>query len=789
MITSDDSTPLPTPPRLPEYGELAWMMFMQPVALERRLKASGIEHPDEPAWKLLLERGPKAATHREYLRRMRLLLSAIPCATGLTLAYLLYSLGFPPWDAFLFAVGGAVLGFVTTKLLLRDLRRGAQRGFGAGALGATLGLLILGAVAFASTHFGMGPASHLQWRVPVGVVFGLLAAFTGRVAISAASLAAFGVMSLIPRRIFGSLVDVVKIVGSRLIAVVAIGGAVGWIVHLNWPTRELIPALWVASVVAGIALPRLFIYPLEVVYSGLLYYSESRGVPTLDRSPVFSHELSYLPYPWLRKHMLYVADRDPALVRRVLDACNVTPGQRELGREVLAQLQARELEALTRKGDFAAVRDLAGPHWLPGRAEGAPSLLARFGDLGRLLAQADGSGPHARLAHILRAEQTLRAVEHDILADASPLGRALRITLPTWRHVIGSRLPSARRQAESTLRNPFRPQHALDPSAGEEVFRGRDALVREIRSLLVDEEQGRTIVVLGPRRCGKTSLLKMLPRFLPDTLCIFFDPQHNTVRSPAGFLVALAARAGEAAAGRIDLPPLREGASFGEGCAWFRSLEDVADDRRILVCIDEVERLEELYAEHPRDVDQMLGLFRATMQHRNKVRLLISAKAPFEELPELWNDHFISAQELWLDHLDEGESVALVSQPTRDFPPEVVPREVARAIYERTGGQPFLLQAYGSHLVSLLNQEKRWRARIEDVAAVEEKVLVGWRGYFANIADEAPPEAERALEDLAEGRAPALAHHVRRWLRYRCLLAPDGRLRIPALGRWIREHA
>ena len=767
-------------PTLPGYRDLAWMMFMQPVALERHLKACGIGRPNDPAWKLLRERGPDAALHREYVGRMWMLRVAIAFVTGLFCASVAYSLKCPfgLWGCCVLA--GAVVAPALGAALGGERNR---RTVGGNVfLGMMVGLALATVITLLSVGTDVDP-----WRIPAAAVFGLFAGFCGRVALTAAELAAFGVTSLVPQRFFGSMVELALLVARRLVVVLAIGGAVAWIVH-GQRTLSFVPALPVVSVILVIALPRACIYPLEAAHAGILYLLETRGTPTLDRSLVLAHELSYLPYPCLAKHLLYVADRDPVIVRHVLDACNTTQGQRRIGREVLAQLQARELETHARRHDFAAIMNLASPHWLPGRVEGIDPLLARVADLGRALAQAEGSAPHARLLHLEQADRMLRALEQGLLSDESPLGQALRITIPTLRGVIMARLPAARREAESTLPNPFS-ERALDPSpARGEVFRGRDALIRQIRTLLVDDRQGSTLVVLGPRRCGKTSLLKMLPSFLPDAICVFFDPQNNDVASPAKLFVSLSRRAHEAAEGHLDVPILAGGASFDEGCAWFQALEAALGDRRMLLCLDEIERLEELYRERPREIDRMLGLFRATMQHGKSVRLLISAKAPFEEHPGLWNDHFISAQEIWLDHLDERDAVSLLTRPTRDFPPDVVPPEVARALFARTGGQPFLLQMYGKHLISRLNEQKRWRAAIDDVAVVEEEVLVARRAYFANIRDEAPPEAQRALDDLAEGHAPALGAKVRAWLSYRRLLTQEGKLRIPVLGRWIREY-
>ncbi len=51
-------------------------------------------------------------------------------------------------------------------------------------------------------------------------------------------------------------------------------------------------------------------------------------------------------------------------------------------------------------------------------------------------------------------------------------------------------------------------------------------------SLPADPTRGASIALLAPRRCGKTSVHKMLPALLPDAVRIFFDLQEHPVDTP-----------------------------------------------------------------------------------------------------------------------------------------------------------------------------------------------------------------------------------------------------------------
>ncbi|HEY2293214.1 MAG TPA: hypothetical protein VGM86_21145 [Thermoanaerobaculia bacterium] len=154
----------------------------------------------------------------------------------------------------------------------------------------------------------------------------------------------------------------------------------------------------------------------------------------------------------------------------------------------------------------------------------------------------------------------------------------------------------------------------------------------------------------------------------------------------------------------------------------------------------------------------------------------------------LWNDHLINAREIRIGFLERKAALELLRKPIPELPDDTVPEKVAAAIFERTGGQPNLLQLYGYLLVTRLNERDRRRAKVEDVAQIERDVLSQETYYFRNTFQEAPPGARAALLDLAYGRAPTLEVPTRRWLRRRLLLTEEGRLSMPVLGAWIRAE-
>lgn len=123
--------------------------------------------------------------------------------------------------------------------------------------------------------------------------------------------------------------------------------------------------------------------------------------------------------------------------------------------------------------------------------------------------------PYHRLGHLQKAEQRLEALNNQRLGERSALAYALEQTVAVWQEVLGKLRAEAEAAATGMLPNPFRAGDPLNPDEGREVFRGREELIKRIKTLLPDPQQSASIALIGPRRCGKTSLLKMLPVMLP----------------------------------------------------------------------------------------------------------------------------------------------------------------------------------------------------------------------------------------------------------------------------------
>ncbi len=755
-------------PPLPGYWHFAWMFFMQPMSLHHRLKATGIEQPDITAWRYWRQRRELSPAYGDYLKRLAIVLLLAWAAAVLPLVTLM----------------AILLWWVQLSL---DLTISVVvYALGVGAVFVVLGFMfgvvywVACAVAFGVMYLGLWvvPAVMVgEWYVGgIGVGLGVLSG----VAFGPTLSVAVGIVKGEARGVsFGLL-----IVGVGLMAGLTVGVEDG--------VEEGVLSGLACGVVAALSATHVLVYPLECLLQWVLYRTRGQSpARTLRYSPVLFHDLSYLPIAFLARHVVEAAETDPDLAGRVLDACAIAPGQRNNGRAALAELQARELRKLADALRFADALSLQG-RWLPGKETDSP-LLRAFAEAARFLAAAQSTYlPHLAQRHLNQAEQGLNAIDNLRLQSREPLARFSPETIAAYRRALVLLRQRSAQAAAEMLPNPFITTNPIsgDLHWGPQMFRGRETVVRQIEGLLAQQQTGTSLALIGPRRCGKSSLLNMFRRMLPDTQIVLFDLQDNPAATPAAFYRALAERARRQADQDrgLRLPAFPDGPSIEALRAWLDALEEFDAVPRFLICIDEFERLAALFPDEGQDLLQFMGLLRATIQHRRRVRLLVAGAAPFDELDKLWNDHFINLREIRIGHLDRPTSICLLTRPIDEFPAGTIPVAVAEAIVTRSGGQPYLTQLYGSLLVDRLNDEKRKSAELVDLEAVENDVLDQANYYFRNVWSDLEPAAQAVVRSAAQGVVAPLEGVSPRALRRRLIIAESGELLVPVFGRWVLEQ-
>jgi len=367
------------------------------------------------------------------------------------------------------------------------------------------------------------------------------------------------------------------------------------------------------------------------------------------------------------------------------------------------------------------------------------------------------------------------------------------------------------REESSDIENPFIPGQPIQPD-GQTVFRGRQDIFAEIENSLTALHQQPTLLLHGPRRSGKTSLLLQLPRQLPENIVpVFINLQEvaDTVYSVSGFVVALAeaVRRQSRENRGLTLPSVRavdfEKEPYLAFSRWLDDTERPLIDYTLFITFDEFEWVEKAI-DQGRLEENVLSFFRNLIQRVNKPRpaLLFSGLRLLDEMKYNWPSYFINVKTVKVGYLPEKDALGLITRPVDDFPLDYEPEALTLYLHQ-TRCQPYLIQLVGFELVNYLNSAER-RAKVDplnvlpaDIEVGFEKGLAAGYNYFAEIWNSSNAKERLILADLAVGhplppelsegeQLRAVRHLIRRDLVEK---SGDGyQIQVPLVACWIREE-
>ncbi len=720
---------------LPGYWRYMWLFWMQPLLLHRILVDAGID-PFASVYDLRQRGELKSSVVQEWQKRNGFMV------------FMTYPLL------------GALLFFIRTFDYDVDFSEAFLHLTIAVAVGVGVG------VAFS---VGVGVAVGIGVGVATGVGFGVaygmgLSPVAGAVAFGVGLCVGVGVTYGVCTGAYG--MGVVMPYGMGLIGwfVVAYGVGVG-----------------VASGVAfGVAYFRIWALPAVAIRQALTY------IKPQWRPPILDYDLLYFPIPLLKSGTLKLAEQDPNRALEVLEACTRSPGCVKTAIQIRELLQVRELNRLAREQQWQQAGALQGL-WLAGREQTSPELLA-FADVARFVLTAGHTqNPYQKYQKLTKAHERLSNHGKYLAINPNHLNaQLLQASLPVWIRAVQQLLADNRAAYERTLPNPFRANQPLKPGESAQLFRGRNETIRQIEDIVGDASQQASLVLLAPRRAGKTSLLRMLELKLAGTTIAFFDLQDNPVDTPAAFLRSLAQAISEAAQSQqLTLPALAaelETEPFACFSQWLKLVDDQCQ-QPLLLCIDEFERLAQLFPGNQQQLLQLMGLFRGLIQHRNRLRLLVSGATPLDDLDSLWSDHLINLRELRLGYLSLSDVEQLLTSPIPEFPKDSL-GDLAPSIYHLTGGQPYLVQLCGSMLVDHLNQHERRQATAADLDHIAAQMVHQATSYFR---DTIPKDLRPGLRQWLT-QATGLGADQCSFLRKRGIFNHQNQLVIPLTAQWLETE-
>ncbi len=468
----------------------------------------------------------------------------------------------------------------------------------------------------------------------------------------------------------------------------------------------------------------LIFYPLQALLTMCAGQLNRFGLFELKQKfwrvmPIRWDEAILLPLPSLVEYLkqLYDDDDDAEFGLDAIGEVAKHPYRWPAAYQALSEIsldEATKVESLATLANYKTAQD-----WLDERTGWGDAMQS---DLRQLRAISDEA------ASALLADSSANKLRR--LADAQKLFESLRGSTGQMRAIViqWEALIVAEQQATQAAQagnepitqvyfkggKPIQPD---DLNEADNPFKGRVALAQQLEEAL-GQEQRATLLLLGTRRVGKSSLLLHLPRRLGHAIIPAFinlQDEKFSGKDEANFFIGFADAIGEQVRRNVERyqrdplrVPLLERESlrrdpypaFGK---WLDAVEHALGKRTLLLCLDEFEHLEESIAAGRMDT-RVLDLLRNIIQYRRRITVLLSGVHYLDELPPHWASALVNTQILSISFLDEPDARELIVQPVRSFPPDIYAAETVERILALTHCQPYLIQLLCGLLVEHCNR-------------------------------------------------------------------------------------
>lgn len=563
-----------------------------------------------------------------------------------------------------------------------------------------------------------------------------------------------------------------------------------------------------AGVAFGIGFPlvfcltyfRLLTYPLDIFLSTSSYLAARHWPHYTMRAwrwcPVYWNEVIWLPLPFIDKLLMLLVrqDREEGF-RQIAFVAAERRLQRRAAFAALVELAINDLR-IQSISELADVTD--NLNWITDTSAELPSELAAAWQ--RFDRTAQHVGQYLSLHSIYRKSEALShalaevaSLQRSLIAARGRFAPRMLKVANDWRKLLEKEQESIQEQVKSSqeIPNPFIFGNPVVETE-HNVFTGRGDIVRQIEASLLGAMQTPTLLLYGPRRMGKTSILNQLSRLLgPDFTPAIVDCQNPAVTESRNTLLRYLSRSicdglqrrhlkiEQLAASALGSEPFT---AFDE---WLSDIELKMPARmRILLCLDEYERLQAAL-----DAGwgaAFLDALRHLLQHRARIALMFTGAHTFQELGPAWTDRFISARRVKVSFLKREEVSLLLTKPIPEF--NLIYEEGAlETIFIATNGQPFLTQAVAFELVQLVNEQHHKFAGTIDAETAITRALVSGGEYFANLWSDASQQGQAILLNKAKGNKQSDSREAQKWLFQHDVLNEVGEIAVPMVKQWIMQ--
>lgn len=523
--------------------------------------------------------------------------------------------------------------------------------------------------------------------------------------------------------------------------------------------------------------------------------------------PVAWDDLCFLPFPGLDRLLVHYAEYDPEGGNREIDRLiDEHPSRRSTAlraRAILVTRRAAVASDLAQLDTVLAMLPvgkkgfLGETHKLRRRVHEITILQTRLDTLDR---------PFLRESFAALLVKEIQTFEQQVAGFKPPLSTEFRKAAREW-------LVIAQRQLDAVRVAATREPKSQVFRAGDPVDREREAFV--LRAAILGELERQVmlatgcpgLLVYGRRRMGKSTLLRNLEGLLPPRVhVVSLSMQEARAFTSLPDLVALISQRIAAV-----LP------SGNESPADLKSFERFlgatqnrfeANDRRLLLAIDEYENLDSKIGEGALSEDLLAVIRESSQTHRRLIWAFAGSHGIDELVHARWPSYLVSARTIEVTPFEPAETRLLLTEPlkysslwraSKTEPPRFEPgfwgEGGIERIHAEAGGWPHLVQLIAETVVDLVNDAG---GASVDGALVEralDRAVVRGNNVFLELLEREsrlPGEWDylrgfRRVEEQPVPEDEALDRSLR---RRRLVVEEDGcyRLRVPLMGRWLRQR-
>jgi GAF domain-containing protein len=287
--------------------------------------------------------------------------------------------------------------------------------------------------------------------------------------------------------------------------------------------------------------------------------------------------------------------------------------------------------------------------------------------------------------------------------------------------------------------------------AGSPMFFGREDVMEFLLEQLAAAHRN-NLVLIGPRRTGKSSLLKQLPlRLGDDFLPVYLDGQALALDPglPA-FLHAVATEISLALGERGWKVPPPDLAAFAENPtalferSFLSSVRLCLGGCHLLLLLDEFEELESAARRGSLDAS-IFSFLRHLIQHVENLSVIFCGTHRLEELAsDYWSVLFNISLYRHIGFLSREEAVRLIQEPVAEYGMGCDDLALEK-IWRVTAGHPYFLQLICHSLVNRHNRQRRNYVTVADVNASVDEILTTGEAHFVYLWMDSTREQKLAL--------------------------------------------